>query len=126
MEEILRRSECSTCREYTDSDKKCRICNSNVCEYCFDECSLLEIDEWLDEMPNTCDRCHRIGCGNCISTCYQCWNIDESYDLVCKDCSDLSKNDCDKHSYWDFCPKHQTSYDSCPACAQTKHIDIMA
>lgn len=114
---------CSTCHNHFELNtvKHCKICSSEVCDYCFDECSLLEIEDgWLEELPNTCDRCHRVGCENCLSTCYQCWNIDETYDILCRDCSDLSKQKsrCEKHSHWDFCEKHLKN--ECPACLEKR------
>jgi hypothetical protein len=114
--------ECVTCNDEfaIDAEKHCGICNSSVCEKCLSEGNIICYTEWLDNCPNTCARCKRIGCGDCIKTCYQCWNISESHESICDDCNSgqLTEQDCEYHNWW-LCENH--SEESCVQCHANKN-----
>ena len=111
--------ECVSCREIFGEVKNCPICDSSVCSECATEQNNLLFEEWLDDCQNKCDKCKRIGCRNCISTCFQCWNEGDEYNFLCQDCSDLTEQDCEYHSYWTLCPKHYK--EECCVCKANKN-----
>ena len=115
---IIFSEECVSCREEVEDIYKCKICDSDVCEACLQERNILTLTEGLSNCPNKCENCQRIGCQECISTCYQCWNIGESHDFICQDCSNLQTQDCSYHS-WDLCPLHVG--DECVICIANKN-----
>jgi len=101
--------ECSTCGGYYNIDrlKYCQ-CGSQICIDC--SCKRKEIitlKEWLDSVPNQCDKCKIMCCANCIRTCYTCGNLGNSQNnlhFMCDKCSDVIKLDCKYHK-WYICSK---------------------
>jgi hypothetical protein len=107
--------ECCSCGdEFLIADRKrCDICKSPVCNDCKKERNILNFEEWLTDCPNKCNKCKKVGCGYCIKTCYQCWNIGDEFEFLCIHCSELSKQDCKYHN-WYLCSKHHG--DKCVIC----------
>lgn len=113
-------SECCCCREYFSTEmKNCSICESEVCDDCKIVNNVINFEEWISDCTNKCEKCSRIGCGNCISTCYQCWNIGEEHKFLCRDCSTLSRQNCEYHK-WNLCSKHIK--DKCVVCKANKNF----
>jgi hypothetical protein len=113
--------ECFCCGdEFPISDRKrCDICEAPVCTECTKERNIINFEEWLTDCSNKCDKCKRIGCRYCISTCYQCWNVGGESEFLCYECSDLSKQKCEYHNHWDLCSKHRE--DKCASCEANKN-----
>src|SRR5665647_3005702 len=98
--------ECVTCQEFFSSDGKCIICDAPQCENCCIEENKINLTEWLYDCPNKCSKCKRIGCGDCISTCYSCANKGEDPEFLCQECSNFTKQDCKYHGEWNLCSHH--------------------
>lgn len=112
-------AECVTCNEVFSGDGKCVICDEAQCENCRVEGNIIHLAEWLYDCPNKCAKCKRIGCGNCITTCYSCANKGEDCEFLCEDCHNFVKQNCKYHSYWNLCSIH--SKDGCPECTANQN-----
>jgi hypothetical protein len=115
--------ECESCKDIfkMKNSTECTICESSICLECSKERNIISLREWLQNCPNKCTICNKIGCGNCINTCHYCQNIGENFDFfVCDDCSNLELIDC-KYHWWYVCQKH---YDvQCPECHANRNYD---
>lgn len=99
-----------------EGDKSCKICQSSLCENCYNYNENLYLKEWLYNLGNKCEKCEMLGCSNCLTTCFQHWNEnDEEYPIICINCSDLKSYECNYHSF-DVCQECIEEYPVCPEC----------
>jgi hypothetical protein len=109
--------ECVTCNDFPSIklEKHCPICDSSLCDKCTQEGNIINFTEWLENCSNKCAKCKRIGCKECMKTCYQCWNKSDTYEFICEDCNggQLRRQHCEYHSWW-LCSKHRGKY--CKQC----------
>ena len=113
--------DCSSCPQQFDcltNLKICRICDSDVCQRCYDEADILFFKDWLYNCSNKCVVCERIGCGNCIRLCYTCANEGKCFDSYCENCKVFDELHCEYHD-WILCKEHNTK--KCQECYDNKN-----
>lgn len=111
--------ECSTCNAYYHISKLAHCsCGSNICNDCYvNKKDVIILKEWLDSVPNQCEKCKTMCCAKCIRTCFTCGNLGNNINFMCDKCSDVVKLDC-KYHIWYVCSKclfakERCKYDRC-------------
>lgn len=115
---------CANCNDFPFVClKPCQICESDLCQECSVKGNHVHLCEWLEECSNECAKCKRLGCSNCLSTCYECQNLQESEEMFCCDCAAtlLRKSHCKRHRKRDVCAKH-AAQDECSQCESEDSI----
>jgi len=131
--------ECETC--ICDlSIKKMKLCpcGQKICKDCYNNPkNIITLTEWLDNVPNRCEKCKKVCCSRCIRTCYNCQNEGRDFIFTCIDCSEVVKSDCEYHT-WYVCqncntgayrtngelkPRDVPKKFKCPECRGNKNYD---
>lgn len=113
--------ECTTCYDIFSGDGECKICYMPQCPNCATEGNIINFNEWLQDCSNKCSKCERIGCKDCMRTCYSCSNRGEFSPMLCEDCSTLTKQDCEYHSNWTTCNSCSIENNECVECQANKN-----
>eukprot|EP01130_Rhizamoeba_saxonica_P003680 TRINITY_DN1535_c0_g1_i2.p1 TRINITY_DN1535_c0_g1~~TRINITY_DN1535_c0_g1_i2.p1 ORF type:complete len:127 (-),score=12.59 TRINITY_DN1535_c0_g1_i2:68-448(-) len=117
-------NECVNCSEYGEHViDKCQICEMDLCKTCSKE-TLISLTEWL-EVSNLCKKCDRIGCRDCITTCFTCHNDNVFAGSFCIDCTELREVDCSYHEWYICDKKHiDDGYTECGSCCANRNYHL--
>lgn len=107
-------SYCDNCYKDCKTFHKCKICGTETCNNCNHEANVVFFNEWLRGLSNRCSECKRIGCNQCMQTCFDCHNEGEFAPMFCEKCSPLKKINCKYHT-WYTCNKHKKKCGECKA-----------
>ena len=117
MSESESHNTCCNCEAEIDILNSCSVCESDLCAKCSQKGDTITLCEWLEECSNQCSKCKRLGCVNCITTCYECqnWNEISKSDVICCECAEtvLCRSQCTEHDDRDVCFAHAG-----PQCSQ--------
>jgi len=92
--------ECSCCKEMALYSylKECSICTRPKCYQCTHQLDVIKLSNKLNKISNECEKCKRIGCGECIVTCHVCGCAEVNINIACVDCIPFNKkNICNVH-----------------------------
>jgi hypothetical protein len=114
-------TECVTCYDIFSGDGECKICYMPQCSKCAIEGNIINFNDCLQDCSNQCTECERIGCKDCMRTCYSCSNRGENSPMLCEDCSTYIEEDCEYHGIWILCNNCSTEDNKCGECQANKN-----